>query len=66
MTKEEFNNIRPRLEGLSIDELREIVTNTGITFSIGNENITDRDELTLVLDESDKEDVERELKRLGV
>jgi len=62
--KEEWTAMRRRLEKLSLAELCEIVTRLGITFTVGNENITDPDEFVLVLDEADRPRLETEYQRI--
>ena len=54
---DEWEAMREKLKGLSLEELREIASATGIKFSIGNEKIMDREEFILVLDEADKNDL---------
>lgn len=51
----EWDEVRERLSHLSVDGIRWIATEVGITFTIGNHNITDKNELLLVLDEADRE-----------
>lgn len=56
-SEEEWEEMRKKLELLSLEELRELTTRVGIQFTIGNENIQDKQEFILVLDEADKDEL---------
>jgi len=56
--------MREKLERLSLEDLRELVTRCGIVFTEGNNQINDRDEFILVLDEADRGRLEGEYERL--
>ena len=42
-----------KFENLTLDELKKITTDVGIHFTIGNDNISDKQEFLSVLDEAD-------------
>lgn len=48
------------LDKLSLEELRDLTTKMGICFVIGNENIKNKQEFILVLDEAKKDELLRE------
>lgn len=56
-SEEEWEEMRKKLELLSLEELRELTTRVGIQFTIGNENIQNKQEFILVLDEADKDEL---------
>lgn len=57
--------MREKLDRLSLEELRELSGKVGIRFTIGNDNILDKDEFILVLDEADKNELMAEYKRIA-
>lgn len=55
----EWNDVRERLESLTIVQLRKVTKEVGIEFEGGTDRITDKEELVRVLDEADKEDLSK-------
>lgn len=53
-----------KYEKLSLEELRVIVTEVGINFLSGNENITDKEEFLNVLDEAYPEELEESYNKI--
>lgn len=64
-TKKEWEQVREKLEQLSLKELRDLTTKVGIRFTIGNDKITDSDEFVLVLDEADRKELECEYNKIA-
>lgn len=62
----EWDMIRSQLEKLSLEELCAITTSVGIKFTIGNENIKNKEEFLLVLDEAEKEELLLELEKYNL
>lgn len=63
-SKEEWEEMRSRLQKLSLIQLREIANKTGLSFSIGNEHIEDKMEFVNALDESDRTELEKAYKEV--
>ena len=61
---EEWNEMRAKLEDLSLEELRDLTTKVGIKFTIGNQNITDKEEFILVLDEAGRKELIRKYEKI--
>jgi len=53
-----------RFENLTIEELRTIATEVGINFTVGNENIADKEEFLMVLDETSLAELEESYQRV--
>jgi len=47
-----------KFEELTLEELRTVATEVGINFLIGNENVTDKQEFLMTLDEAYPEELE--------
>ncbi len=69
-TTAEWDEMRGKLEALSLDELRLLATRVGIHFSGGNESVRDSRTMTAkaeflnVLDESDPAELNQEYERM--
>lgn len=61
---EEWERMKEKLNILSLDELRALATKTGIVFTEGGENIQDKEEIILTLDEADKDELEKEYEKI--
>lgn len=67
---EEWEKFRAKLETLSLDQLRNLATRVGMKFSGGNENVSDRKQMTareqfiMVLDEVDREKLQAEYDKI--
>ncbi|MDT7540608.1 MAG: hypothetical protein QOE33_512 [Acidobacteriota bacterium] len=55
-----------KFEKLSIEQLRTIATEVGINFLMGNENITDKEDILLALDEADLKELEESYNRVQI
>lgn len=53
-----------KFENLSLAELRQMATEVGIKFMIGNDNITDKEKFLNVLDEAVPEELEESYIRI--
>lgn len=62
--KEEWFKMMDKLEILSLEELRDLTTKVGINFTIGNENIENKQEFILVLDEAEKDELIEEYNKI--
>ena len=60
----EWEKMRDKLEALTLKELRELTDKVGIEFAGGNEQITNKEEFILVLDEADKKELFREYDKI--
>jgi len=63
-TKNEWFKMYDKLMELSLKQLRDLTTKSGIIFVGGNDKIKDKKELVLVLDEADKEKLIKEYKKV--
>ncbi len=67
---EEWKEFRKNLEGLSLEEIRQLADKVGVAFSGGNDSITDsknfsaKEQFILVMDEVDKTDLTREYENM--
>lgn len=62
--KDEWYKMQDKLNQLSLKELRELTTKLGINFSIGNENINNKQDFILVLDEAVKKNLLKEYNKI--
>jgi hypothetical protein len=53
-----------KYEKLSIEQLRTIATEVGINFLMGNENVIDKEDILLALDEADPKELEESYDRV--
>ncbi len=53
-----------KIENLTLGELKEIATEVGINFTIGNENIKDKQEFLQVLDEAEPYELEQSYRKV--
>lgn len=62
-TKNEWFKMHNKLMELSLKQLRDLTTKSGIVFAGGNDKIKNKKEFVLVLDEADKEKLLKEYKK---
>ena len=60
----EWDEMVKKLSSLSLDQLKELTEKVGIKFTQGTQSINNKEELILVLDEANREDLEKELEKL--
>ena len=53
----EWESMSAKLDKLSLSELRELATEVGVVFAIGNAQIDNKEEFIRVLDEADKDEL---------
>lgn len=56
---EEWQAMREQLEKLSLKELQTLADTVGITFSYGNKTVADKEELISVLDEAERDELQK-------
>ncbi len=62
--QKEWSGFQNKLDLFDLEQLKRLATVLGVEFSMGNENITDRDDFTDVLNKAVKEDLLREYKKI--
>jgi arginyl-tRNA synthetase len=63
LDKKEWFKMYDKLMELSLEQLRDLTTKLGITFTGGNDKIKNKEEFVLVLDEADKDELLKEYKK---